>query len=279
MAERALQADASAVSPRPRSHLAERTQEVLALAKRWVNQSRREPLELVFSVAQPAIWLAFFGTAVGRAVDADVIGTSNYVGFMLGGIVTFTVIGNGVAGAMPLLWDKENGYLDKLMSMPIARSSVIMSRFLFQAALNSAQVLVIFAVSLVLGVDVAGGPVAVLVVLFTAALLSLAVTSAFAALAYAVPGHGTFFSITGFVTLPLLFLSNAFVPLDVLPGWMEVVARVNPLTYAISAVRILVLEGWTSGLWGELGVLAVFAGLCVALGAQQFRQQTDERVR
>ena len=74
----------------------------------------------------------FFGNGVGRSVDKQVIGTDDYIGFMLPGIIAFTVVGNGVSGAMPLLWDKEQGYLDKLMSMPIARSSVIVSRFVFQ---------------------------------------------------------------------------------------------------------------------------------------------------
>ena len=199
----------------------------------------RERLNLVFSILQPAIWLVFFGSGVGRAVDKDVIGTDDYIGFMLPGIIAFTVVGNGVSGAMPLLWDKEQGYLDKLMSMPIARSSVIVSRFVFQLGLG-------------IGADAARArrragrwacasrraSAGVVVILVAAGLLTLALTSVFVRAGVRVPGHGTFFAITGFVTLPLLFMSNAFVPLDAMPAWMEVVARLNPLTYAIGAMRI-----------------------------------------
>ena len=109
-------------------------QEVMALARRWWIELLRERLNLVFSIAQPAIWLVFFGAGVERAIDLEVIGTDDYIGFMLAGIIAFTIVGNGVSGAMPLLWDKETGYLDRLMSMPIARSSVIVSRFVFQVA-------------------------------------------------------------------------------------------------------------------------------------------------
>jgi ABC-2 type transport system permease protein len=254
-------------------------QEVMALARRWWIELLRERLNLVLSVAQPAIWLVFFGAGVERAIDAEVIGTDDYVGFMLAGIITFTIVGNGVSGAMPLLWDKETGYLDRLMSMPIARSTVIVSRFVFQVAQQSAQILLVVLVALLLGVRIAAGPLGLLVILVAAALLTMSVTAAFSALAYAVPQHGTFFAVAGFVTLPLLFMSNAFVPLDAMPGWMAVIARLNPLTYAIEAMRTLVIRGWAASIVWSLAVLALAAALCLAAGVQQFRRQTGERVQ
>ena len=254
-------------------------QEVMALARRWWIELLRERLNLVLSIAQPAFWLVFFGAGVERAIDAEVIGTDDYVGFMLAGIITFTIVGNGVSGAMPLLWDKETGYLDRLMSMPIARSTVIVSRFVFQVAQQSAQILLVVLVALVLGVRIAAGPLGLLVILVAAALLTMSVTAAFSALAYAVPQHGTFFAIAGFVTLPLLFMSNAFVPLDAMPGWMAVIARLNPLSYAIEAMRTLVIRGWAASIAWSLAVLAVAAAACLAAGVQQFRRQTGERVQ
>lgn len=253
-------------------------QEVLALAKRWFIELGQEKLNLVFSVAQPAIWLVFFGTGIGRAVDKGVIGTDDYTGFTLPGIVAFTVVGGGVAAAMPLMWDKEGGYLDKLMSMPISRSSIIVSRFVYQFALATAQVLALVVVAVIGGVHFEAGPAAILVIIATAGLLSLAVTASFSALAYAVPGHGTFFAITGFITMPLLFISNAFVPLDALPRWMEVAARLNPLTYAIEAMRIPIVEGWDADILVALGVLLAAGLVCLAFGAQQFGKQTGDRV-
>lgn len=266
------------VRPAERARTREWAQEVWALTRRWYIQTIRERMNLVFSVAQPAIWLVFFAGAIGRAVDRSAIGTDDYLGFVLPGIFAFTIVGNGVAGAMPLLWDKETGYLDKLMSMPIARSSVIVSRFLFQLALASAQILVVLAVALVMGVRVAAGVPGVLLILAAAGCLTMVVAAALAALVYRVPGHGTFFAVTGFVMIPLLFLSNAFVPLDVMPTWMAVIARMNPLTYAIGAMRILVLDGWQAGLLGALGGAAAFAAGCLGLATLEFRRQTGERI-
>jgi ABC-2 type transport system permease protein len=252
--------------------------EVLALARRWFIMLRRERMSLVFSITQPAIWLLFFGAGLGRAIDTRVVGTASYLAFVLPGIIAFTVIGNGVSSAMPLLFDKEDGYLEKLMAMPISRSSVIVSRFLYQTVLLAGQVLLVLAVAFAMGVRLAAGPAGFVVLMLTVALLTLAVTAAFLALAYAVPGHGTFFAITGFASLPVLFISNAFVPFDAMPPWMAAIARVNPLSYAIGSMRILVLEGWTSELAVMLGVLAGSAVLLLACGTYEFRRHTGGRV-
>jgi len=253
-------------------------QEVAALARRWFIQLSRDRLNLVFSVCQPALWLVFFGSGIEHAVDAEVIGTSNYIGFILPGVISLTVVTNAVSGAMPMLWDKETGYLDKLLSMPIARSSLIVSRFVFQFALGCAQVVLVFVVALVMGAGVAAGPLGAITILAVAGVLSMASTAVFMGLAYRVPTHGTFFAITGFITLPLVFMSNAFVPIDAMPGWMAVVARLNPLTYAIEAMRILVLDGWRVGVATSAGVLILFAAACLAAGTYEFRRHTGQRV-
>ncbi|MFI9556559.1 ABC transporter permease [Nonomuraea endophytica] len=253
-------------------------QEVLALSRRWLLMTLRERLNLLFSVLQPAVWLVFFAGALGGAMDARVVGTTDYLAFAVPGIIAFTVVGNGVNAAMPLLFDKETGYLDKLMSMPIRRSSLIVSRFVFQMGMNSAQVLVILLVALVLGVRPATGLPGVLAILVTAALLTLAMTAAAMALACAVPSHGTFFAVTGFASLPLLFMSNAFVPLTAMPAWMQAVARANPLTYAIEAMRLLMLDGWSAGLPVAMGALVLASALLLVVGAWQFGRQTSERV-
>jgi ABC-2 type transport system permease protein len=252
-------------------------QEVLALSRRWYLQLIRDRLNLVLSLTQPAIWLAFFGSAMGRAIDTEAIGTSDYVGFMLAGVIAFTVVTNAISGAMPLLWDKEVGYLDKILAMPIARSSLIVSRFVFQFGLGIAQVALVFTVAIIISVDVAAGLLGAVAVLAVAGLLSMSLTALCMALAYRVPTHGTFFAVAGFISLPLVFLSNAFVPLDVMPTWMSVIARFNPLTYAIEAMRVLVLEGWDVDVFRALGALALFAAGSLAVATYEFVRHTGER--
>src|SRR5688572_1212748 len=102
-------------------------QEVTALSWRWFLYLRRDRLNLAFSLAQPAIWLIFFGGVLKRTVNTNVIDAPDYITFMSAGIIIFTVVGNSVSGAVPLLFDKERGLLSKLMTTPISRSSLIVS--------------------------------------------------------------------------------------------------------------------------------------------------------
>ena len=280
MADQTLQREGIAERVEARSWKAARAewlQEVLALSRRWYLQLIRDRLNLVFTLTQPAIWLAFFGSAMGRAIDTEAIGTTDYVGFMLAGVIAFTVVTNAISGAMPLLWDKEVGYLDKILAMPIARSSLIVSRFVFQFGLGMAQVALVFVVAMAISVELASGVLGAVAIFTVAGLLSMSLTALFMALAYRVPTHGTFFAVAGFITLPLVFLSNAFVPIDVMPSWMGVVARMNPLTYAIEAMRVLVLDGWDTNLFGSLAALVLFAGGSLALATYEFVRHTGER--
>jgi ABC-2 type transport system permease protein len=248
-------------------------QEVLALTRRWLIHIKRERLNLLFSIAQPVLWLIFFGGMFKRAIDRNVIDAPDYTTFMLPGIIVFTIVGNAVSGAMPLMWDKENGFLAKMMTAPISRSSIIVSRFVFMMGLSTVQAIAIVLVGLALGVEIEAGIGGVAVMLLVAGLLGMALTAAFLALAYTVPNHGDFFAITGFITLPLFFMSSAFAPLSAMPQWMQVVAHANPLTYAINAMRHLVINGWTDSLPGDLAVLVLFASVCLLLGTAAFKRK------
>jgi ABC-2 type transport system permease protein len=257
---------------RPEIKASAYAQEVLALTRRWLIHIQRERLNLFFSIAQPALWLVFFGGMFQHAIDRSVIHAPNYTTFMLPGIIVFTVVGDAVTGAMPLMWDKENGFLAKLLTAPISRSSIIVSRFLFMMGLSLVQGVSILAVGVALGVHIEAGAAGVLVMLLITGLLGMSLTAVFLGLAFVVKNHGDFFAITGFITLPLFFMSSAFAPLSAMPGWMQVVARVNPLTYAIDAMRHLVIDGWTASLPGDLAVLFVFAAACLAAGTWAFQR-------
>jgi len=92
-------------------------------------------------------------------------------------------------------------------------------------------------------------------------------------LAFALKSHGQFFPIIGFVSLPLTFASSALVPLALMPAWLRAVARLNPMTYAIDAVRDLILGGWRPAeLAGTIGTLLVFDLCCVALAGVALRR-------
>ncbi len=133
-------------------------QEIRALTMRWVRRLSREKFSMLFTLVQPMLfWLIFFGNLFQRAADMQVTQAPNYISFLAAGVVVMTVLNNGLAGGVDLLFDKENGFLERLMSTPIHRTSVILSRFIFVMTITSLQVLVILGVAWLFGVQPATG--------------------------------------------------------------------------------------------------------------------------
>ncbi len=231
---------------------------------------------MLFTLVQPMLfWLIFFGNLFQRAADQQVMQAPNYISFLAAGVVVMTVLNNGLAGGVDLLFDKENGFLERLMAAPIRRTSVVLSRFLFVTTITCLQVLVILGVAFLFGVRPATGVAGVAVILFIGMLFGVGLTAISMALAFSVKSHGDFFSMLGFLSLPMIFLSSALVPLSAMPGWMAVLAQVNPMTWAIDAVRPLILSGWAEALpkvGMVVAIMVVFDALCLYGSSRAFHR-------
>ena len=125
------------------------------------------------------------------------------------------------------------------------------------------------------GVTPATGLAGVAMILLIGMLFGVGLTAISMAMAFSVRSHGDFFSVLGFLSLPMIFLSSALVPLAAMPAWMGVLAKFNPMTWAIDAVRPLILQGWAEAL-PHVGmvivVMLIFDALCLYGGARAFRR-------
>jgi len=251
-------------------------QEVGALTMRWVRRLSRERFSMLFTLFQPMVfWLIFFGNLFQRTANTQVVQAPSYIAFLTAGVVVMTILNNGLAGGTDLLFDKENGFLERLMSTPISRTSVVISRFLFVMTITSLQVLVILGVAYLFGVHPVTGFPGVAVIILIGLLFGVGLTAISMALAFSVKSHGDFFSMLGFLSLPMIFLSTALVPLAAMPAWMAFLARLNPMTWAIDAVRPLILSGWAAAL-PKIGIvviiMTVFDSVCLFGAARAFRR-------
>lgn len=252
-------------------------QEVFALTQRWIKRLSREKFSMLFTLVQPMIfWLIFFGNLFKHSAAANVLqGAPDYMSFLAAGVVVMTVLNNGLAGGVDLLFDKENGFLERLMSTPIHRTSVILSRYLFVMMITSMQILVILAVAFFFGVKAKTGILGIFVIMLIGMLFGIGLTAISMAMAFSVKSHGDFFSVLGFLSLPMIFLSSALVPLQAMPGWMQVVAAFNPMTWVIEAVRPLIIAGWSAAqpqVSTALVILTIFNAICLYCGARAFRR-------
>jgi ABC-2 type transport system permease protein len=244
-----------------------------ALLGRWVFRLRREPLLLATTVAQPVIWLLLFGNLLSQlASDAEIPG-GDYLRFMTAGAVVMTIFNASMGGGVELLFDRETGLLVRMFAAPVHRVAIVTSRFIYVVGLACLQSLFILLVAMLAGVRYSTGLAGVGACLLFGALFGAGIASLSVALAFSLRNHGDFFTIIGVVGLPLMFLSSALVPLDLMPSWLRQVAELNPMTHAVEAVRSLVLYGWPAvELARQAGYLLLFDLCCVMLATWVLRR-------
>ena len=238
------------------------------LCGRWLSRLRREPLAMLALLAQPMVWLVLFGHLFTKMP----VPGGSYLRFMTAGAVVMTTFNACLTGGVELLFDRESGFLVRMLAAPASRVSLITSRFVYLTVLTGAQGLIILVAAWMMGVRYAAGIGGIAACLAIGALFGAGVTALSVALAFRVRSHSQFFPITGFASLPLTFASTALAPLALMPGWMRTVARLNPMTNAIGATRELVMAGWQlAPLAGAVGVLLAFDVGCVAVATAAIR--------
>ena len=253
-------------------------QETIAMTRRLFIQLQRRPSTLMAGVIQPLMWLILFG-ALFQNVPQGLFGDSKTDGQFLGaGIIVFTAFGGALNAGLPVMFDREFGFLNRFLVAPLAsRYSIVLASALFIAAMSLVQTAAIVAVSAFLGAGLPD-PFGLALVALIVLTLVLGETALSLGLSFALPGHIELIAVIFVTNLPLLFASTALVPLSFMPGWLQVVASLNPLSYAIEPIRYLYLHpDWGFGsvvmqapfaditLGGALGILLAFCGGALVL--------------
>ena len=262
------------------------TQETLALTKRLFIQLQRRPTTLVAGIIQPLMWLILFG-ALFENVPEGMFGESqNYAQFLGAGVIVFTAFSGALNAGLPVMFDREFGFLNRLLVAPLAsRFSIVFACAIYIVTLSLIQTSVIVAAGAFLGAGLPGlaGLLAIATIVF---FLVLGVTGLSLGLAFSLPGHVELIAAIFVTNLPLLFASTALAPLSFMPQWLAWVATLNPLSYAIEPIRYLYIHSdWGLGSivmvapWGDVSfigsllVLASFA-LFALLSIQPLLRRT-----
>jgi ABC-2 type transport system permease protein len=245
-------------------------QETSALTRRLFIQLQRRPTTLVAGIIQPLMWLILFG-ALFQNVPEGLFGASvNYGRFLGAGIIVFTAFGGALNAGLPVMFDREFGFLNRLLVAPLAsRFSIVLASSIFIATLSMIQTAAIVAASALLGAGLPGIP-GLLLTTAIVLLLVLGVTGLSLALAFSLPGHVELIAVIFVTNLPLLFASTALAPLSFMPNWLQWIASLNPLSYAIEPIRYV----YTHGDWSMFSVVmnapfgdvTLWAALAVLIG-------------
>jgi ABC-2 type transport system permease protein len=217
-------------------------QETLALARRLFIQLQRRPSTLIAGIVQPLMWLILFGALFKNAPQGLFGVSQNYGQFLCAGIIVFTAFSGALNAGLPVMFDREFGFLNRLLVAPLAsRFSIVLASAIFITTLSLIQTAAIIGTSVLLGAGlpgIAGLGIVTLIVL----LLVLGTTALSLGLTFALPGHIELIAVIFVTNLPLLFASTALVPLSFMPTWLQVVASLNPLSFAIEPIRYVYLH-------------------------------------
>lgn len=220
---------------------------------RELRPTLRDPFSPIFSMGQPLIFLGLYGPLLGGATAVG--GESPWQWFVPGILVMLGLFGTSMTGSN-LLYEMQTGSHERMLVTPLSRSALIVGRAFKEMVPLLAQALVIVIAVMPFGFRLY--PAGAVIGLLLLALFGVGLGALSYALALAVRNHEwIFWAVQQSITFPLLILSGMLLPLDVGPGWMRAVSRLNPLTYIVEAERALFA--------GDLGSPAVPAGALAAI--------------
>ncbi|MFI5067391.1 MAG: ABC transporter permease [Streptosporangiales bacterium] len=248
--------------------------DTLVLTRRALLVWMRVPAYIVFTVIQPVMFVLLFAYVFGGAIKVP--GTS-YVNYLMPGIIGQTAAFASFGTAIALAQELKKGVIDRLRSMPMARSAVLTGRLVADTGRMLVTILIIVAVGYVVGFRFQNGfgPAVAMVVLATVFGLSICVIAAFTGLAI---GDEESVQAFGLIWLfPLTFVSSAFVPIQSMPGWMQAFANHQPVTYVVDTMRALALgqpysANLTSDLWHSIAWLAAIFIVFLPLAVRAYRR-------
>jgi ABC transporter DrrB family efflux protein len=240
--------------------------DTLTLTKRNLLVWYRVPAYLFFTVIQPVMFVLMFRYVFGGAIHVNVPG--GYVSFLMPGIIGQTAAFACFGTAIALAQELQKGVIDRLRSMPMARSAVLTGRLVADTLRMTVTILIVVGVGFAVGFRFHNGVVPAILMVVLAIVFGLACCVIAAYTGLAIKDEESVQAFGLIWLFPLTFLSSAFVPIQSMPGWLQAFANNQPVTYVINTMRALALGGpieanlLKSIAW-LAGILIVFIPLAV----------------
>lgn len=277
-----------------------------ALTNRELKKWYKAPVVFILTLVQPVLWLGLLGnslnmsslfssssltfppalasqftaeqlaalqqyiSSLGNSVMQGVFGTTSYISFMAVGMIVFTALFTTMFSGMSVVWDRRLGFLNKALSTPVSRSAIILSKVLSATlrAMFQASIILLIAIPFGFTVGAAFTPLNILGVYAFLFLLCIGLSSLFIAINIRSRNNETPMAVMNLLNMPLTFASSAFFPISNMPSWLQAVASVNPLSYAIDGCRQLLINDTInySNLIIQYAYVGIFALILASVG-------------
>jgi ABC-2 type transport system permease protein len=236
----------------------------------WIRQVKRyvrSRARIIGSLGQPLLFLLGLGFGMGPIFQRA--GMGNYIQFLAPGVIAMTVLFTSVFSGIELIWDRQFGFLKETLVAPVSRLTIMVGRVLGGATVAVSQGLILLVICLVAGFRFPS-LVAVPIVLLIMALIAVLFTALGTAIASPMRDFQGFQLVMNFLVLPMFFLSGALFPLGDAPWALKAIARVNPLSYGVDALRGTLGGVAYFHLATDFGVLVVVTVGLLLLGGYLF---------
>jgi ABC-2 type transport system permease protein len=267
-------------SPGSAGRIARDLRTVRVLWRRETIRFGRNKLRIAMGMVTPLMFLLILGTGLNSTMSTESL--RDFRAFLFPGVVLMSVQAPAIAVGASIVWDRRSGFLRQMLVAPVSRSAILIGTCLGGATSGAAYGVLV----LVLGpvADVPYHP-RLLLVLLQLFLVSFAFTALGVAAAVCIRRPETFQVAVSLCMMPLFFLSGAMFPASGLPGWLGTAIRLNPLTYAVDALRRTMPGdggaaggrsvspqwwGWTPPVMVEIGLIALFAVLALTIATRRF---------
>ena len=252
-----------------------------ALTNRDLKKWYQNPVVFVMGIIQPVLWLTLLGKAMNiSSVIPDIpgvnsalvmqatFGTADYFSYMAMGMVAFTTVFTSAFVGISVVFDRRLGFMNKVLSTPVARSVIIISKVLSASIRSMFQAGIVTGLAYLIGLKLGANftVFSVFGVFAMVFLLSFGLASLFTAITLRTSRMETPQALIQLVTLPLMFASSAYFPIDKMPDWLQAVANVNPISYAIDAVRrLMIFSNSYEPLITDFAFVGAFAAIITAI--------------
>ena len=252
------------------AHLARLRNGAAAMGWAELRKLRHDHLDIVTRSVQPLLWLFIFGSALRRN-RALAGGFHDYRAYLAPGVMAQGALFIAIFFGLAVIWERDVGQLQRLLATPIPRLAIVLGKSAGAGIRALAQAFVLLAVLAAAGIGIRWNALDIL----GALLLLVLGTGGFACLsmilASLVRTRERFMGIGQLVMMPLFFASSALYPLSIMPYWLRILARANPLTYEVHGMRDLLIGVSAGGtLWVDFIVGGVFFAVAAAIAARAY---------
>jgi len=238
------------------------TVDTFTVAELEARKLNHDATELITRAVQPALWLLIFGEVLAQ-IRAIPTGQISYIDFMTPGILAQSVLFIAIFYGIAVIWERDLGILHKMLASPAPRAALVLGKALSAAERGLSQAVIIYVLAILIGVNINWSPLSVLGVLAVVILGSSLFSTFSLIIACIVRTRERFMGIGQILTMPLFFASNAIYPISIMPAWLQAVAKGNPLTYEVDALRALMVIGGTSTYGLLLDLIALVGGTAI----------------